>query len=186
MQSKHDHISTFHDYEVHVPSRTIYLGSQSYWEGNLESGTDYAMAEKLAKNIHLLNHMGTDPITIIMNNIGGDDYHMFAMYDEITKSTSHVTIIGSGYVASAGAFIMQAADTRSMRPHARFMFHYGSGGGHNKEWEVLCEVYRSVLLQRIREKKPNFSKASMHNLLLQDTWLSADEALSLGLIDEVV
>ena len=182
-----DSIELFHDYNVHVPTRTIYLGSQMYLEGSEESGTDFLMAESLTKNLRVLNHLSDDPITIVMCNPGGSDYYMYSMYDEIKASSAHVTIIGSGYVASAGAFIMQAADHRIMRPHARFMIHYGSGGIYDAEWQVLCEVYKGVLLESLRKKHPKFKESKLEEWLLHPhTWFSAQEAASYGFIDEVL
>lgn len=184
-RSIYDDIACFHDYDMHIGTRTIYVGSQSYESGG-ESGTDFRMAERLYKNVHVLDSVSNEPIRIVMNNLGGDDYHMAAIYDTIRAAQSDVTVVGAGVVASAGAFIMQAADHRVLHANARFMIHYGSGSRHDREWEVLCNRYREVLHARMREKNPKVSKAHVHDLLLEDSWFSAHEAVALGFADEVL
>ena len=51
-----DDIDKFHDYSLHVPSRTIYMGSENgeQWENGAESGVDAIMAERFIKNILIL------------------------------------------------------------------------------------------------------------------------------------
>lgn len=175
----------FHAYGLHIQTRAIYVGSHSSGHDDLESGTDHRMAEGLLKNLHILNSISSDPIKIYMNNPGGDDYHMYAMYDEIAASPSEVMIIGSGHVASAGAFVLQAARRRVLRPHCRVLIHYGSAPV-TREAEILCDIYRNVIFSKMKEHRPKLTKASMHELLLQDTWFSANEAVSMGLADEVL
>jgi ATP-dependent protease ClpP protease subunit len=67
------------------------------------------------------------------------------------------------------------------------MIHYGSGGIYDAEWQVLCEVYKGVLLESLRKKHPKFKESKLEEWLLHPhTWFSAQEAASYGFIDEVL
>ena len=171
------------------------MGSEYYSDDGSESGTDGAMAERSVKNLHILDQLNQEPITIIMNNIGGDTYHMFAIYDAIKACRSHVTVIVMGYAMSAGSLILQAADERIMSPSSRQMIHYGNWAvaDHAKtaqKWAKECERgdrwSERCYLERIREKHPTFSLKKLQKLLNFDTFLSAEESVSLGLADKIL
>ena len=191
-----DDIDKFFDYEIHVPTRTIYVGSVEYVDG-AESGTDFKMAERLTKGLWLLDKSapnGDQPITIIMNNLGGDEFHMFAMYDAIQACKNHVTMIAAGMVMSAGSLIFQAADDRVMQPNSYMMIHYGTWGFHDhpkivRAWaeagKKMDQKIANMYLTRIREKKPAYTFEDVDRLLDFDTILTAYEAVELGLADRV-
>ncbi len=192
-----DDIDKFFDYELHLPSRTIWCGSVSYDTEGSETGTDFQMAERLAKGLWILDHAapsGDQPITILMNNLGGDEYHCFAMYDAIKACKNHITIIGMGHVMSAGSIMFQAADERIMTPNARMMIHYGTWGTHDhpkiaykwaEEGKKIDALMRGIYLEKIKEKHPTYTEAELDKLLDFDTILSASEAVALGLADKI-
>ena len=79
-----DHTEKWLLNNVDTLNRTIYLGSVPNSE-NIESGVDAFMAESLIKSIYLLETQNHDPITILMNNPGGDFFHGLAIYDCIKE-----------------------------------------------------------------------------------------------------
>jgi len=192
----HDDIDKFFEYGVHVPTRTIYVGSVSDTSDG-ESGTDFQMAAFLTKGLWILDKAaptGDQPITVVMNNFGGDEFHMFAMIDAVKRCHNHVTIIGTGAVMSAGSLIFQAADERVMSPNAYMMIHYGTWGTHDhpkiarawtKAGEKMDKKIAHMYLERIREKHPEYTYEQMDKLLDFDTILTAQEAVALGLADRV-
>ena len=143
----------------------------------------------------LVDPSGEKPITIILNNPGGEDYHMLAIYDAIAKCKSHVTIIVYGQAFSAASLILQAADERILAPHPRVMIHLGSAGYYDhpkivKAWAIETEKVTKdmeiIYLDRIREKHPLFKLRQLQKLLDFDTILSAQEAVDLGLADKIL
>lgn len=198
MSRKHtrDDIDKFHDYSIYLPTRTLYMGSENVSESDdfAESGCDAFMAERIIKNLHILDSMSAEPITVVMNNIGGDAYHCFAVYDAIKGCKSHITIKVVGHAMSAGSIILQAADERIMTPNSRQMIHYGSFdiSGHAKtaqkwakEGEKIDKWMEQMYLGRINEKNPDFKLATLQRRLDHDTFLTAQESLDLGLADKV-
>lgn len=190
-----DDIDKFHDYGLYLPKRTIYMGSESYDESG-ESGVDGLMAERLIKNISILNLSNQEPITIILNNPGGDVQHGMAIYDAIATSRCHVTIQVMGYAMSMGGMILQAADERVMSPYSRFMMHYGTMGldsTHAKIFEKWSEENKKsnlemeeIFMKKILEKHPNFKLKKLREMLNFDTILTAQETIDLGLADKIL
>jgi len=189
-----DDIDKFHDFKLYVPTRTIYMGSETADDNN-ESGTDALMAERFIKNLIILDNTSNDPITVIMNNIGGDEYHGMAIYDAIRHCASEVTIKVFGHAMSMGSVILQAAHTRLMSPNSRQMIHYGTMeiSGHaktvqrvSKEYGKLDQWMERVYLERIQEKHPAYTLEQLKVILDHDTFLTAKESIAIGLADAVL
>jgi ATP-dependent Clp endopeptidase proteolytic subunit ClpP len=194
-----DEVDKFFEYDVFIPSRTIYMGSvSSDYEGR-ESGVDHFMAERTIKALHILDRLSPKPpgngdITIVMNNPGGDWYHGMAIYDAIKSCSNHVSIHVMGYAMSMGSIILQAADERVMYMNSRLMIHYGTSGGnfHTKtvqKWaeedRKICDAMEKIYLSKIWQKHPNFSQDKLKEMCNFDTFLNAQEAVDLGLADRV-
>lgn len=186
-------IDQFHSNDVYLPSRTVYMGS-TFHEGE-EGGVDAAMAECVIKNLHVLETLSpTSPITIVMNNPGGDEYHGAAIYDAIKSSPCRITVVARGHAMSMGSIIMQAAAERVMGANAIQMIHYGTWGvnHHSKTaWKIAIEGKRwdewmeSLYLDRIREKHPAYTIDELRKLLDHDTYLTAQQSVDLGLADRI-
>jgi ATP-dependent Clp protease protease subunit len=189
-----DDIDRFHDYSLHLPTRTIYMGSETADE-NGESGVDSKMAERQIKNLHILDLASADPITIILNNPGGDINHGLAVYDAIRACRNHVKIVVYGHAMSMGSIILQAGDERIMSPNSSQMIHYGSleVDQHAKTvYKIVDECKRidkwmeKIYLEKIREKNPLFKLGRLQKLLDHDTFLTAAQSVELGLADKIL
>lgn len=190
-----DDVDKFHDYSLYIPSRMIYMGSEEISISEGESGTDGRMAERTIKNLTILESLNENPITIVMNNIGGDPYHGLAIIDAIKACKSHVTIKVLGHAMSMGSIILQAADSRIMSPNSRMMIHYGNWGydGHAKtgqkwakEFDKLDTWMEQMYLDKIHEKNPTYPIQKLKKMLDHDTFLTAEETVKLGLADKVL
>jgi ATP-dependent Clp protease, protease subunit len=196
-RSGKDDIDNFHIYNLHYASRTIYLGSvQTDAEGG-EAGIDSFTAAQVIKNLHILDNTkeADQPINIILNTPGGDYYHGSGIYDAIRNCKNPVHITGYAYVMSMGSIIMQAGDTRSLMESARMMLHYGTNGyaGHSKDFEAWANENKrinndmeNIYLNKIKEKHPTFNRTKLQKLITFDKFLTAKEALDLGLIDTII
>lgn len=189
-----DDIDKWHDSGLYIPTRHVFMGSE-HSEEDGEAGCDYLMAERSIKNLHVLESINKEPITILMNNIGGDEYHGFAIYDAVKLCESHVTIKVLGHAMSMGSIILQAADERVMAPTSRQMLHYGTWGIHDhakttqkwaKEGEKIDKWMEQMYLDRMKEKNPHFTLARLQRMLDHDTFLTAKESVELGLADKVL
>ena len=190
-----DEIDRFFDYDVHAPTRTLYIGSTESSVEHGESGVDTQMAERVMKGLHILDAVKDSPIQIIMNNIGGDWFHGMAIYDAIQTCKNHVTITVYGHAMSMGAIIFCAADERIMAPNATLMIHYGTWNweGHAKTGYKWSDHYKKIdvqmeqiFLEKMQEKHPTFSIKKLKRMLEFDTILTAPQAVSLGLADKIL
>jgi ATP-dependent Clp protease protease subunit len=148
------------------------------------------MYDNLLKGLTILNQAAdTKEITVIINTGGGDLYQALAMYDLIKKNKIPVDVVCQGLCMSAGTLILQAARTRISDPHCQFMIHYGyeySGGEartarrfnehYIKLEETVCELYATRMKKTYQQ---------VDALLDRDTFMTAQEALDNGLIDEI-
>lgn len=190
-----EELGMFHAYNIHIPTRTIYIGSVQNTDDGSEIGIDNVVTAQVIKNLHILDNTKEEaPIIVYLNTPGGDYYHGMFLYDAISQCKNHITILGGGYIMSMGAIIMQSADDRVMLPNSRMMIHYGTNGfgGHSKDFDSWSEENRrinldmeSILLERIRQKHPKYTRKKLADMIKYDKFLTANQALSLGLIDRI-
>lgn len=174
----------FHERGINLPTRTLYLGP--------DVGDE--TAAEFIKNLHVLERLSDDPITVLMNNCGGDDYNGLAMFDAVRLSPCDVTMVVRGSAMSMGSIILQAADRRIMGPLATQMIHYGQAemSGHAltvqrnaREAARVNEWMEAMYLARIHERRNDFNLRELRALLDHDTYLTAEAAIDLGLADEI-
>ncbi len=191
-----DSIDRFFEWGVDLDTKTLWMGSVGR-DDDGESGVDHLMAERTIKGLSALDALRQEyPITILMNNPGGDVYHGIAIYDFVRDCKSPVEIKVYGHAMSMGSVILQAADRRLISRNSKLMLHYGQtwlSGDHPlqlrrslKESELINEWMEQLYLDRIREKHPGYKLASLRDKLKADWYLSAEEAVEMGLADEVI
>ncbi|KPK44903.1 MAG: hypothetical protein AMJ65_01660 [Phycisphaerae bacterium SG8_4] len=181
---RRDDLDRFFDYGIHVPTRQLFMGTE----------TDDEMAELFLKGMAMLS-TSHQPITVIMNNMGGDEYDGLAIYDAIATCPSHVTVIAYGHAMSMGSWILQAADERVMSPHATMMLHYGTWGDCDHvpvvrklmaEGERLNQLMERTYLERIKQADPKYTLRALRKILETDTYLTAQQAVEMGLADKIL
>jgi ATP-dependent Clp endopeptidase proteolytic subunit ClpP len=132
-------------------------------------------------------------IEIVFNSPGGNVIDGFALFDYILMLRSaghHVTTTGLGMAASMAGILLQAGDKRVMGSEAWLLIHQGSFGAVGSVGEVEDTVEWVKRIQRrilaIFAARSNLSEAQIaRRWHRKDWWLSSDEALKLGFIDEV-
>lgn len=183
-----DDINSFFNFNLNIPAKVLYMGEYD--------GTEHKMAESVLKGLAVLDAVNRNKkITIYMNNPGGDEYHGLAIFDAIQSCRSTTMIRVFGHAMSMGAWILQAADIRVMSTNATLMIHYGhvdySGNCKDMkpnaiEAERLCTLMEDHMLERIKEKHPRYTRETLQELMRTDRYLTATEAVKLGLADKVV
>lgn len=129
------------------------------------------------------------PIKIFINSNGGDLDSAFTAINAIQNSTTPVWTINSGKCYSGGFLIFLAGHKRITYGLSSFMFHEGScgisGDAHKfRNWadfyEKQCQQMGQWLLERTTIPKEEYEKR-----VKDDWWLTAEEAISYGIADEV-
>ncbi len=131
-------------------------------------------------------------IYLYINSPGGSVTAALAMYDTIQYIKPDVVTICMGQAASAGALLL-ASGTEGKRyalPYSRVMIHQPAGGIQGKATEA--EIHIKELL-RIRETLneilSNHTGRSLEQIkkdVEQDYFMTAEEAVEYGIIDEVI
>lgn len=153
---------------------------------------DAALAERGSAQLLALAEVGSAPIRVIVNSPGGHVEAADTIHDVIRFIEPEVRMLGTGWVASAGALIYVAAkrENRFALPNTRFLLHQPLGGVGGPASDVEIET-RQILAMRERLLRI-FARETGQSLdrLTRDTernhWLSASEALDYGLVGRIV
>lgn len=196
-KQSHDDASLFLEYDVHIPTRTLYIGSVSMDEDGNEEGVNFRLSERVIKGLHLLDSIASEtPINIILNNVGGEPEDGLAIYDAIKncKNNTSITVFGKSW--SMAGYILQSSNERLMHKHSSFLLHEGTLGfteqhrRNTKRWMEFSikqeKILFNILLERIKEKHPKFTAKKLEEMLMFDTILSPEETVELGLCDKVI
>jgi ATP-dependent Clp protease, protease subunit len=150
------------------------------------------LAERVGRELLALSTESSRPIRVILNSPGGHVESGDTIHDLLRAIEPEVTIIGTGWVASAGALIFTAAPRarRLALPNTRFLLHQPTGGVGGPASDVEIEA-QQILAVRARLNRM-FADATGQPLdkIARDTernhWLSAEEAVKYGLVDRIV
>lgn len=145
-----------------------------------------------ARLIALSNSNPDIPINVFVSSPGGHVESGDMIHDTIQFVRAPVRMIGSGWVASAGALIYVAVpkERRFTLPNTRFLLHQPSGGTAGKVSDIEIQA-REITAMRIRLNKI-FAEATGQPLdrIAADTdrdfWLSADDAMDYGLVGKKI
>ena len=129
------------------------------------------------------------PINLHINCVGGDVFDGMAIYNILKKRTAKTTVYIEGIAASMGSVIALAADTVIMSENSLFMIHNAWGGamGEAKELKKTANLLEKISneIADIYIKKTNLPYDRVKEMMDEETWLNADEALELGFIDSI-
>ena len=129
------------------------------------------------------------PISLHINCVGGDVFDGMAIYNILKKRTAETTVYIEGIAASMGSVIALAADKVVMAENSLFMIHNAWGGamGESKELKKTANLLEKISneIADIYIKKTNLPYDKVKEMMDEETWLNADEALELGFIDSI-
>lgn len=130
---------------------------------------------------------------IVFSSGGGSIIDGFVLFDFIQelRGRGHKVTTGSlGMAASMAGILLQAGDHRWMGHQAWMMIHRAAFGAIGKTFEIEDEVAWIKRIEdrilEIFEKKSSLTRTKIkRNWDRKDWWISSDEALEMGLIDEI-
>lgn len=145
------------------------------------------LAERVSAQLLALSAESKEPITLFLNSQGGHVEAGDTIHDMIRFVGAPVQIVGTGWVASAGALIYVSVpvERRFCLPNTRFLLHQPAGGAGGDAADIEIEA-REILRMRDRLNRI-FSKATGQSVerIEEDThrnfWLDADAAIEYGL-----
>jgi ATP-dependent Clp protease protease subunit len=134
----------------------------------------------------------SDPITIYVNSQGGHVEAGDTVHDVIRFIKPKVRMVGTGWVASAGALIYVATprEQRYCLPNTRFLLHQpaGGAGGTASDIEIEAkEILRmSDRLNRIFARETGQPLERIEEDTHRNFWLDAAAAVRYGLVGRIV
>lgn len=150
------------------------------------------LAEKIVKQLLILEADSDKPIYVYIDSPGGDVDAGFAIFDTIRFINAPVYTIGMGLVASAGALILLAApkERRLGFPNSHYLIHQPSSGMKGVATDI--EIHAAEIaktkekINKIIAEETGTSLYKVSKDTDRDYWLNAEESVSYGLISRVI
>lgn len=150
------------------------------------------MAKVAVAQLIALAQESTDPIYMVVSSPGGHVESGDLIHDMVKFIPAPVTMIGSGWVASAGTHIFLAVpkERRLCLENTRFLIHEPSGGIGGSATDIEIQA-REILrmrerLARIISRETGQDIDKVRADIDRDHWMSADEAIDYGLASRVI
>ena len=145
----------------------------------------------IAQLIYLEAKDPTKPINMYINSPGGSVSAGLAIYDTMNYIRSDVCTICVGLAASMGAFLLSsgARGKRFALPNSEIMIHQPLGGAQGQASDIKIQAEHILRtkdkLNRILSKNTGKDLAQIVKDTDRDNYLTAEEALEYGLIDQI-
>jgi len=166
-----------------LKERIIFLGGQ----------INDAVANTTIAQLLFLEH--EDPkkeIKLYINSPGGSVTAGMAIYDTMQYVKPDVSTMCVGIAASMGAFLLAAGQSgkRFALPNSEILLHQVMGGAEGQAIEVEIAAKQIIKTkQRLNQLLAKHTKQSLLKIEKdtdRDFWLSAEEAKTYGVIDEII
>lgn len=183
IEKSQDGERAFDIYSRLLNERIIFLG---------EDVNEHTANIVVAQLLHLAYADPKKDIKLYINSPGGSVYDGLAIYDTIQFIEPDVQTIGIGLQASMGAFLLSSG-TKGKRfalPNSRIMIHQPSSGTKGKisDQEITLRegLFLKQQLNKIMAKNTGKKLAKIEKDADRDYWMSAQDAVTYGLIDQVI
>ncbi|NKQ36425.1 MAG: ATP-dependent Clp protease proteolytic subunit [Chloroflexi bacterium] len=150
------------------------------------------VAQEVTQKLLMLAADSDDPIKIFVNSPGGHVESGDTIFDMIRFVKPTVKIIGTGWVASAGALIYTAAEreNRFCLPNTRFLLHQPAGGAMGQAADIAIEAEEIIKMRRRLNEIFAEQTGQPVEKVEKDTdrnfWMSAPEAVEYGLVGQII
>ena len=131
-----------------------------------------------------------EKIKLYVNSPGGSVMAATSIYNALKNHKAFIEVYVDGIAASAATIITCAGDKVYMPNNTMFMVHNpmtvasGSSKDFNKTADVLDKVKDTILNTYV--SKTGQEKEILSQLMDDESWLSAEDALEYGFIDEIL
>lgn len=177
------HERAYDIYSLLLKERIVFLGT----------GVNDAVANLIVAQLLYLNSLDQKKeINLYINSPGGHVYAGLAIYDAMQMIQAPVSTVAVGITASMGTALLTAGakGRRYALPHATIHMHPTGGGaqGYTEDVRIATREQERLQVQlfHLMGKHSGHSWKEIEDYFLRDRYLSAPEAKSFGLIDEVL
>ncbi|WP_242198038.1 MULTISPECIES: head maturation protease, ClpP-related [unclassified Pseudomonas] len=133
---------------------------------------------------------GASPVIVAFNSIGGDLFDGLAIHNALSRLGERCTGRIDALAASAASVAVCGAHRVVIAANAMLMIHnpYTFTGGDAEDFRRVADVLDQTLeaiIAAYKAKAPDIDEAELRRMVNAETWLTANEAVALGLADEV-
>jgi len=153
------------------------------------------LARDICARLLLLADRDADsPIDIFINSPGGHVESGDTIHDMVRfiRSDVRINMIGTGWVASAGAhiFLAGAKDRRFCLPNTRFLLHQPAGGTRGMAADIEIEAKEILRMRerlvRIIAEETGQPVERINKDIHRNHWLTAEEAIDYGMVTTII
>jgi len=158
----------------------------------ISGGIDQKLAREVSEKLLVLASESDDDIKLFINSQGGHVESGDTIFDMIRFVKPKVKIVGTGWVASAGALIYVSVplEDRYCLPNTRFLLHQPSGGAMGQATDIGIEAQEIVKMRRrLNETFAEQTGQPIEKVEKQterNFWMSAPEAKKYGLVGHII
>lgn len=133
---------------------------------------------------------GVSPVIAAFNSIGGDLFDGLAMHNALSRLGERCTgridalAASAASVAVCGAYRVVIASNAMLMIHNPWTYAAGDAEDFRKVADVLDQTMEAIIAA-YKAKAPDIDEVELRRLVAAETWLTANEAVALGLADEV-
>lgn len=153
---------------------------------------DMRLAERVTAQLLALAAESDAPIKVVINSPGGHVESGDTIHDMIRFCGPQVKVIGTGWVASAGAHIFLGAtkENRLCLPNTRFLLHQPMGGVRGQASDIQIEAEEIVKMRERVNRMIARETGQPYEKIVKDTqrnfWMSAEQAVEYGLVSKII
>lgn len=168
----------------------VYMDIPRDWWTDEPIAGNFISAEAFLSDLEDLKDK--ERITVHINSGGGDLYAGLAIYNRLKQLKGEVITVNDGIAASAASLIFQAGDIRKMNAASNFMAHGASGflfGSYNVEdLKTIVEQFKAhnKAVVNVYAERMGATYDEARDFVDGETWLTGQDAVDMGLADEVI
>jgi ATP-dependent protease ClpP protease subunit len=148
---------------------------------------DSVSAKSFSDELEELGNLSS--IRLHLNSPGGDAFDGVAIMNVLRDHPADVTVTVDGLAASAASIIAMAGDTVVMGRGSQMMIHDAAsyGFGNAAELRKAAQVLDSISdsMAAVYAERAGGTTAEWREVMAEETWYGAEEAVEAGLADEV-
>jgi ATP-dependent Clp protease protease subunit len=160
----------------------------------LDTDVNEHTASLLVAQFLFLESQGNEDITFFINSPGGVVTAGMAIYDTMQFIKPDVSTVVMGQACSMGSLLATAGapGKRKMLPNARHMIHQPSGGAGGQATDMEIQVNEIIKMKKnltqiyVNHNSKSKTFEEFHASMERDNFMSAQEALDFGLVDEII
>jgi ATP-dependent Clp protease protease subunit len=153
---------------------------------------DMRLAERVTAQLLAMAADSDKDIRMIINSPGGHVESGDTIHDVIRFCGPKVKVVGTGWVASAGAhiFLGAAKENRLCLPNTRFLLHQPMGGVRGQASDIQIEADEIVKMRERVNRMIAKETGQDYDKVVKDTqrnfWMSAEQAIEYGIVSRIV